>query len=616
VNFVHAEFLWLLLILLLLSAWSIYDRRWRRRSWQALAQRGRSPRDGRLRLMASLACLIVALAQPRWGRSIAPQSPPGHDVVLLVDVSRSMAAEDAVPNRLAVAIESAESLVNALAQEPASRAAVVAFAGRGVRVCPLTENFRAVLNVLRRLRPGVVRPGGTDLGAGLDTALDVIDPQEHAQGRAIVVFSDGEDLADRWTSRLEQLRQQDVVVHAVAIGDADHGHTIPWGKDSQTLLYHGEPVLSRRFDQTLETVARRTGGMIVPLGLASVDLGPLYQTKIEPAARRRREASRLAERAEGFPLVLIAALVFLLAGCWPYGRGWGWTWHWSWRWRRSVKNLNLGRAALLIAVAGVMTGASDGPSKPHDESAAEAVARGQAAYDAGQLDDALATFESAIQLAPQRAVPWYNAAATLFQLGRYAEARQRYVEARERADSFLRTKIDYALGNTALVLGEIPAAIAYYDACLASTAHGKGLDAVRRDAGANRRFALEQPQPPAISQGESSGDQPKSQRPDRRRNSNRNDDDADSPDGQPETGQGGAGNSESELGADDQNKRPSTRRRRTGGAGGGRSTAPGTHGDSPDDRLDAALENIRAAQSRRLPDDPPPATANDDRRDW
>ena len=62
--------------------------------------------------------------------------------------------------------------------------------------------------------------------------------------------------------------------------------------------------------------------------------------------------------------------------------------------------------------------------------------------------------------------------------------------------------------------------------------------------------------------------------------------------------------------------RPRTSRRRIGGAGGGRSTPPGTRGDSPEDRLDAALENIRAAQSRRIPEDPPPASANDDRKDW
>ena len=196
-----------------------------------------------------------------------------------------MAAEDAVPNRLAVAIESAESLVNALFEEPSNRAAVVAFAGRGVLYYPLTENLGAVLDALHRLRPGLVRPGGTDLGAALDVALEAVDPQEHAQGRAIVVFSDGEDLADRWSSQIERLRQHDVVVHAVAIGDADQSHLIPSGKDAQPLSYlrrSGRNVRIKRRG----SVARQTGGILVPLGLASVDLGPLYQTKIEPAARR------------------------------------------------------------------------------------------------------------------------------------------------------------------------------------------------------------------------------------------------------------------------------------------------------------------------------------------
>ncbi len=251
------------------------------------------------------------------------------------------------------------------------------------------------------------------------------------------------------------------------------------------------------------------------------------------------------------------------------------------------------------------------------ETAAEAVARGQAAYNAGHLDDALAAFETAIQREPQRAVPWYDAAATLFQLGRYAEARQRYVEARKHADGFLRTKIDYALGNTALLLGDIPAAIASYDDCLESTATGAGLDAVRAT-------------PRPIAGSHSSSRSPprflKARAPAISRNpSGRTVDEtrigamttAIRPDGQPETGQGGGGaNPESDPNADGENNRPTPRRRRAGGAGGGRSTAPGTHGDSPDDRLDAALEHIRAAQSRRLPDDPPPATANDDRRDW
>ncbi len=418
-TFAQPELLWRLMILPGLVLWAIRGRTRRARDWRALAQRGRVPRDGTVLLIGCVACLIVAMGQPRWGRLAAPPLPPGHDVVLMVDVSRSMGVEDAVPNRLAAAIEAGRSLVNALAREPANRAAVVAFAGRGVLRCPLTENFGAVLAALHRLRPGAVRPGGTDLGAALDAARDALGPEEHAEGRAIVIFSDGEDHLDRWSSRLDRLRQEDIVVHAVAIGDADQDHPVPDGKSDRTLLYHGEPVLSRRTDSALETIALRTDGSIVRLGLASGDLGTLYQTKIEPAARRRRESTRLADRAERFPLFLIAALMFLMAACWPARRGWGWpwTWHWYWNWSRSMRKL--GAAALLFAVAGLANGAGDTPALTESKPAALAALEGQAAYRLGRWDQALAAFDTAIERAPALAVPRYNAAATLFQLGRY-----------------------------------------------------------------------------------------------------------------------------------------------------------------------------------------------------
>ena len=113
-HFAHPESLWLLAIVPLLTAW--VARGWRRRvrDWSALAQAGRPRGEGAAWWLAAIVCLIVALAQPRGGRSPGPPMPPGHDVVLLVDVSRSMAAEDAVPSRLGVAVETAESLIRAL----------------------------------------------------------------------------------------------------------------------------------------------------------------------------------------------------------------------------------------------------------------------------------------------------------------------------------------------------------------------------------------------------------------------------------------------------------------------------------------------------------------------
>ena len=189
-----------------------------------LAQHGRVPGHRSISVLLTSVLLIVALAQPRFGRILGPKLLPGQDVVLLVDVSRSMGAEDAVPNRLGVAVESADSLLAALAPDPTNRVAVVAFAGRGVLRCPLTENLGAALDTLHQLRPGSVRPGGTDLGAGLQAAIEAFGKEEeHAEGRIIVVLSDGEDHAEGWRRRLGRLQADGVIVHAVAIGDADRG---------------------------------------------------------------------------------------------------------------------------------------------------------------------------------------------------------------------------------------------------------------------------------------------------------------------------------------------------------------------------------------------------------
>ena len=114
-SFANPEYLWLLLGLVPLAGWMARGRRRRLRDWDALGQSGRPRGDGSLGWLGATPCLVLALAQPRWGRVLGPPLPPGHDVVLLVDVSRSMGAEDAVPNRLGVAVEAARSLVAALA---------------------------------------------------------------------------------------------------------------------------------------------------------------------------------------------------------------------------------------------------------------------------------------------------------------------------------------------------------------------------------------------------------------------------------------------------------------------------------------------------------------------
>ena len=197
-------------------------------------------------------------------------------------------------------------------------------------------------------------------------------------------------------------------------------------------------------------------------------------------------------------------------------------------------------------------------------------------------------------------MPRYDVAATLFQMERYADAADAYAVARQTAGAVLRTKIDYALGNTALALGDVNVAIAHYDACMASRTAGSDLDLVRRDAAVNRRFAVESgqrsPSPPRSEGGSSTA--PRSRPP----GSDRENQDA--PDGRASGPAVGA-----------EGPRQGTSGRRGSGGAGGSGPAP-SEGGSPEDRLDSALERVREARHRRLPEQTPPARSGKDTKEW
>jgi len=584
-DFDHPRVLWLLLALPPLTLWAWRAARLRARGWRTLGLWGRAPGDRSMAVLTACALLVLALARPRIGAEPDEPIGPGQDVVLAFDVSRSMAAEDAAPNRLGLAVETAETLIAELAKDPANRAAVVAFAGRGALRCPLTQNLGAVVDVMGRLRPGDVRPGGTDLGAALDAAVDAFNPREPDAGRAVILFSDGEDHEDRWERALQKAIDKGAVVHAVALGDPDEGARVPAAPDGEPLTYRGEPVVSKRNDETLQKIAERGGGALVKLGTATTDLGLLYRERIEPVARAKRREARGSRRPERFPLFLAGAFVALIVAVRPGDPP------------RRPRTLPRVAKLACLAAALCQVAADSGP-----ETAAAAVARGRDAYAAGRFDEALAAFESAAALAPGRAVPDYDVAATLYSLGRPAEAVDRYRKAREHAGAALRTKIDFALGNAAVALGDLPAAIRSYDACIASAARGEALDAVRDDAAANRRFVLER-----LRESTAEQDQPDEQGADDHPDGVQSQGDAKAEQGPGDGPDGRAPDSTDGEGTD----APSPSQ--AGGAGGSGAAPPGA---SPDERLDAALDRVRDALRRRLPDQPPPDSPRGDRKDW
>ncbi len=558
-DFAHNGWLWTLAILPIVAARGVARRAQRQDDWTALGQTGRAPLQPSIAWLVAMASLIIALAEPHWGRSAGSTLPPGRDLVIAIDVSRSMAARDALPDRLGVARESTESLIDAIGKNEGDRVALILFAGRGVLRCPLTRNLGAALEMVRSIRVGSVQPGGTNLGAGLDAAFDALDDFDRSGGQTIIVFSDGEDHAGAWPTAVKRLGDRGVLVHTVALGDAQRGYPIP---------YRDSTVITRRTDEALATIARKTGGVFVPLGTATTDMGRLYQTRLEPRARRVRDDRGGGELAvPRFPWFLGAALVFMLIASRPR----------EWR----VPGLFL--AALLF-----LTGAT--PIDP-----ISATRDGLAAYGRGRFEEALKAFREAIKAQPEHPLASYNLGATLYQIGRYQEALKLYQNARVRADAPLRLKIDYALGNTALSLGDPASALRHYEDCLAAT--GIGLDSVRRDAAVNREFAQNLVRQSRGESGPGMGNPRKKA-------------------GNAQGSSKGRNPEAPGVASSGQGVEASTARRGVGGAGETGPAAAATAGDStPESQLDRALAQIREGRRSRI-DEVDADASRDNLKDW
>ncbi|MDJ0786364.1 MAG: VWA domain-containing protein [Myxococcota bacterium] len=209
-------------------------------------------------LAASLACIAVAAIGPLVGTERVRLPANGLDVVILLDVSRSMDAGDTPPSRLLRARRAASQTLTDMA--PGDRAALVVFAGKAAALTPLTPDKAALRDLLDYVDTRLTSDPSSHLEAGLEVALGTFDP-ESARPRRLLVLSDGEHAGDTSAAILAELRRAGVRVVAGAIG-SEAGGRIPsprgqWLDDSR-----GEPVISRRDAAALRRIAEETSGSV------------------------------------------------------------------------------------------------------------------------------------------------------------------------------------------------------------------------------------------------------------------------------------------------------------------------------------------------------------------
>lgn len=264
-------------------------------------------------VIAALGLAVVALARPQWNAVPQEVRREGRDVCFLIDVSRSMLAEDLAPNRL----ERAKLWVqDVLGVARGDRVAIVAFAGKAVVKCPLTHDYGFARLALDDLSPRSVGRGGTLIGDAIRAALSEVFDTKEASYKDIVLITDGEDQESFPVEAAKAAGEAGVRIIAIGIGDETRGRPIPVADESglrRPLQFQGQTVLSKLDGKTLREVAMASrDGVYFNVATGTIELDKVYQRLVRQAGRREMESTQAVRYEEKFQVFLAAALALLL----------------------------------------------------------------------------------------------------------------------------------------------------------------------------------------------------------------------------------------------------------------------------------------------------------------
>lgn len=264
-------------------------------------------------LLAGMALLIVGMAGPRWGSHWEEVQRKGVDIVVALDVSRSMLAEDIAPNRL----ERAKLTVSDLLDElQGDRIGLVTFAGTPVKKCPLTINYGSFKAALDQVTTESAPKGGSMLGDAIRLARNSFVDRTR-DFKAVILLSDGGD-GDRSSypveASVDAFEQQGVRVYCVGIGDVGQGARIPVVENGKKawLVYDGQEVWTKLTPDVLQEVAVAGHGKYLHAGTGNFDLAPLYQDIRRTLGVTEFEAKRIESKLAQFQWFVAAALALLV----------------------------------------------------------------------------------------------------------------------------------------------------------------------------------------------------------------------------------------------------------------------------------------------------------------
>ena len=247
--------------------------------------------------------------QPRWGFQWEDIKRQGIDIMVAIDVSQSMLAEDIKPSRLERAKRKVYDLCRMLEGD---RIGLIAFAGTSFVQCPLTLDYGAFKIFLDYLEPDLIPVPGTAIGQAIRAAINSFSRRERTS-KALIIITDGEDHEGNPLEAAQEAKKEGIRIFTIGVGQ-EGGAPIPMkdGSGGFKKDERGELVLSRLDEAALQKIALETGGSYVRSVTGDLDLNKIYQEDIRGTIEKKELLSTRKKRwEERFQWFLFAAILLL-----------------------------------------------------------------------------------------------------------------------------------------------------------------------------------------------------------------------------------------------------------------------------------------------------------------
>ena len=493
-RFENPHLLWLLLVLP--PALALFFWRASRRRQQLLAQFiqvrllsaltvGISPARRKIRsgcLVLAVALLVVALARPQYGFDLQRIEQRGLDIVVAVDTSKSMLAEDIAPDRLERARLAALDLMQ---RAKPDRLGLVAFAGDAFLECPLTFDDTAFQQCVRALNVNTLPQGGTAIATAIQTAQAAFKESDHF--KVLVLFTDGEDNVNSGEAlaAAQAAGKAGLKIFTIGIGTAEGTLlriTDANGNSDYIRDPDGNVVKSRLNETLLRQIAAATGGFYLPLRGANT-VETLYEQGLAPLPKSEGEERLVRRYHEQFQWPLAAAVLLLLAEMFLPER------------KKSAVQSPQSKvkapavAVVLIGILLLPVAAKASPSSALRE------------YRAGNYTNALQEFERLAQANTNDLRLVFNAGAAAYRATNFEAALADFQRVTLSPDLNLQQQAYYNLGNTLYRQGELKfepdtdsldAMEETWQQAIKSYGHAVELDTNDADAAYNLGFVKQQ----------------------------------------------------------------------------------------------------------------------------